>query len=328
MRCWFCLAERPRGDEHVFPLAIGGTLRTDRVCDPCNSLLGAKVDAPLTDHFLVALRRSELRLAGNSGKVPERVDLMFGNSVLASDPSRRMRATLNPDTGKLDIREIYSATNVTLGNGTVARRIIVDRKDAGRLGTILQRERKRAGLVPLPEEELDRQVEELAAGVQTLDNPEVHIQIEVDTITFHRGLFKIAYELACLWLGESYLEDPMAAKLRDFILGKKEGEKAELRGMVEFGAGNPALHFWVEEKNYHIAYSFIVGSDHMAVILRVFDIFSAVVFVTEIANRYADGQFDPRVVRLVHIDPVAGVTRHSSLIEEIERLSGNKRREC
>jgi transposase, IS6 family len=67
MRCIFCLKERPGSEEHVFPLAIGGTLTTDRVCEPCNSTLGSRVDSALTDNFAVRIRRAELGLAGNSG---------------------------------------------------------------------------------------------------------------------------------------------------------------------------------------------------------------------------------------------------------------------
>ena len=39
MRCIFCSNERPSSLEHVFPLAIGGHITTDRVCKECNSTL-------------------------------------------------------------------------------------------------------------------------------------------------------------------------------------------------------------------------------------------------------------------------------------------------
>jgi hypothetical protein len=85
MRCIWCLDERPPGNEHVFQLAIGGTLRLDRVCDtgppgvsPCNAKLGNIADAPLVDHELILMRRSELGLAGNSGKVPDAALALLG----------------------------------------------------------------------------------------------------------------------------------------------------------------------------------------------------------------------------------------------------------
>ena len=44
---------------------------------------------------------------------------------------------------------LYHATETQLGEGVKQRQIIIDAKDAGQLGTIIQRERKRAGFEPL-----------------------------------------------------------------------------------------------------------------------------------------------------------------------------------
>lgn len=65
MRGIFCLEERPRSVEHVFPLAIGDPLTTDRICERCNSEPGSRVDAALTDWFPIRTRRAELHLAGH-----------------------------------------------------------------------------------------------------------------------------------------------------------------------------------------------------------------------------------------------------------------------
>lgn len=48
MLCIFCCQERAPSCEHVLPLAIGGTITTDRVCEECNSTLGSRVDAALS----------------------------------------------------------------------------------------------------------------------------------------------------------------------------------------------------------------------------------------------------------------------------------------
>ena len=68
MKCIFCLEERPGTDEHVFPLAIGGSLIFDRVCAGCNSDLGSRIDTAISDNFLIRNHRARLGLAGNSGK--------------------------------------------------------------------------------------------------------------------------------------------------------------------------------------------------------------------------------------------------------------------
>jgi len=118
----------------------------------------------------------------------------------------------------------------------VKRQIIIDAKDAGQLDTIIQGKRKRAGFEPLSEEELRAQVASiLAAGVQTIEKPELHHEIKIDLAEFRKGLLKIAYELAFIWLGESYLEDPMAAQLRDVILSRSDEQTAGLRGTIAIG---------------------------------------------------------------------------------------------
>src|SRR5260221_9747795 len=100
-RCIFCLEERPGSEEHVFPSAIGGRLTTDRVCRPCNSTLGSRVDAALSDSFIIRSRRARLGLAGNSGTPPAIHEMLLGVAKLAKHPERRVKITFNNATGKL-----------------------------------------------------------------------------------------------------------------------------------------------------------------------------------------------------------------------------------
>ena len=56
-RCWYCGKQSLRvGDplEHAIPAAIGGTLKTDRVCGECNQRARSEIDWPLQRDFLVA----------------------------------------------------------------------------------------------------------------------------------------------------------------------------------------------------------------------------------------------------------------------------------
>jgi len=320
MRCIFCLDDRPPSDEHVFPLAIGGSLHTDRVCLECNSILGETVDAPLCNHVFIIVRRAQLNLAGNSGTVPDGLKALFGTGELVGDPTKRLQVRTDPETGKPDLRMLYHATETQVGKDVKQRQIVIDEKDAGQLGTIIQRERKRAGFEPLPEEELRAQVEILAAGVQTIEKPQLHHQIKIDVAEFRKGLVKIAYELAFIWLGESYLDDPMAAKLRDVILSRLDEQRAAVRGTFESGNDMVPVKPWAQDKDCHVAYNAVLGND-IAVCLKIFDIFSAVVVVSEEKDRYVKGQFDEKAIRFIHLDPVSGSNRQCSFIEEMGRLA-------
>ena len=90
MRCFFCLEEKEPSIEHVFPAAIGGTLKTNRVCTACNSLLGQEVDVRLTDHPAILMKRHELGMTTSAGKAVDATKKLFAQGALAADPEKRI----------------------------------------------------------------------------------------------------------------------------------------------------------------------------------------------------------------------------------------------
>ncbi len=321
MRCIVCLKERPPSVEHVFPLAIGGTLTTERVCESCNAQLGATADAALCDHPLIAMRRGELKLPGNSGQVPDPLEPLFRLGTLASEPARRVKVTTNRKTGTAEVRMLYSVKEAPAANGGTLRQITIDKRDVEALGTILQRERKRVGIAPLNDDELERTIRDIVANnANTIDRPEVIYQLNIDIVEYRKGILKIAYELAFLWLGEEYLSDPIAEKLRAFILGVNDEETLGVQ--AHFGAPNEidSFRLWSEPKNCHIAFSLGRQSD-VAIGLKIFDIFAAVIRVSDSSERYLRGPLDPDRSRFLCIDPVARTKRESSFMDETGRMA-------
>jgi hypothetical protein len=295
-------------------------LHTYRVCSTCNSVLGDSVDAALCNHVLIVLRRAQLKLSGNSDYVPDALGALLGTGVLVDDPTKKVQITTNAETGKPELRMRYHATETQLGEGVIQRQIVIDAKDAGQLGTIVQRERKRAGFEPLSEKELQAQVATiLANGVQTIEKPKLRHHPQVDLAKFRKGLLKIVYELAFIWLGDSYLDDPMAAKLRDVILSRSDEQAAGLRGSIDFGSESVPVRFWAQEKDCHIAYCLVTGND-VGVCVKIFDIFSAVITVSEHKNSYFGKGIENSDMHFIHLDPVSGKKRESSLAEELLRL--------
>lgn len=169
MRCIFCSKDRPPSLEHVFPRAIGGTITTDRVCQQCNSTLGSRVDAALTDFLPVRTRRAKLGLAGNAGAIPGWHEIFLGNAKLIGPAANRVQTTFDRATGKLDTRQLYHAADVVRPDEKNARQITLDLRDKDQIPKIIQRERKRHNLPPLSDEQL-------AIGAQnfttaTIENP-------------------------------------------------------------------------------------------------------------------------------------------------------------
>jgi len=323
VRCFFCLEERPPSDEHVFPLAIGGKLVIDRVCRECNSTLGEKVDSKLTNHVFITMKREALGLAGNSGAVPTFVKhLKDGN--LADDPNQRIKLIVNPKTGCIEPRMLFSVIETPIDDHTDLQTVFIDATDdvtPKKLEQIIQGQLKKAGMPPLPQDEIDRRVASiLEAGPQKLEQPTIRTGFSVDLNAFRPALLKIAYELACLWLGETYLDDPMAANLRNCIFGRLTEKGSGIKGKIFMDDAASVFQPWFSGKNCHLAYS-MVARNGICVALKVFDAFSAVITVTDDKARYLSNDYDPAAIRFIHIDTESGAMRQSSFIDEVERLA-------
>jgi len=258
MRCIFCSIDRPPSLEHVFPVAIGGHLTTDRVCEPCNSTLGSRVDAALVDFFPVRVRRAELGLAGNSGTPPGKFELLTGEVMLAGDPCGRLLVTYDEANNKLDLRRLYSASDVATPDGQKIRQITIDARDKDQIPVIIQRERKRHGLPPLSSEELAIEVSKCTTN--RVENPSVVKNLNVSFAYVRHAMFKIAYELAFLWLGETYLDDPVAVELREAICNADLASTDTLGGYVGDAPECAVFSNWMPHPAHHLAYASVVAN--------------------------------------------------------------------
>lgn len=318
MQCIFCSEERPPSLEHVFPLAIGGTITTDRVCEPCNSALGSRVDAALSDFFPIRSRRAKLRLAGNSGDPPAWYEIFLGQVKLIGQAADRGQTTFNKATGKLDTKQLYHATTIVTPDGRKIRQITLDERDKGELPKIIQRERKRHGLQPLTEEQLALEASTYTTNV--VENPVVQISLSVSFAYLRHAMMKIAYELAFLWLGEVYLSDPSAVQLREAICKSDIASTDTLGGYVGDAHACTAFNFWTPHEDHHLAFAQIVDGS-VLISVRVFDLYAAVVVVSREPGRYFRVPSDSKKLRFLSIDAASGRTLDTSFDDESRRLA-------
>ncbi|MBV8526226.1 MAG: hypothetical protein JOY71_29640 [Acetobacteraceae bacterium] len=175
--------------------------------------------------------------------------------------------------------------------------------------------------IALPTEaELDKAAEACVKNVQTMERPTIHYRLKIDLKEFQRGVFKIAYELAFMWLGEPCLDDPMAAKLRTVILEGADPAVVGVYGRIELGTDIEPLRPWANEKDTHIAFNAITNG-RMAVCIKIFDAISAAVVVSDQPYKCSRSQFDANVMRFVGVDAASGIERQSSYIDECGRLA-------
>jgi hypothetical protein len=309
MRCIICLEDRSGTAEHVFPLAIGGSLVTDRVCRPCNSHLGDTADSYLTNHPLIEIERSAFRLAGNSGEVPDPLRKLMRRSTLKDD-GQKVRVETAPD-GTVDVRLLYHERESVTPKGDLIREVSIDARDRGDLRKIISRQRKRANLPPLSAAELQQEIEEtVRQGTRTLGRPTIHARSDIDINLFRLGLLKIAYELGFLWFGEIFLGQPEAVEMRDVLLRRKNLDASTIEHSIQIGLAPPMM-LWRRPAGWHIAYSMEVRG-RVALALKIFNTFSAT-FICGDAARLPSGQF-------IALDVRAGTWRQTAFLKELHRV--------
>lgn len=185
----------------------------------------------------------------SGGKPVDATKKLLANGTLAADPEKRIQMVSDPITGKLTPKMMYHESRTESEDGTEQRQITLDESDIGALEKIVQRHRKNAGLQPLPEEEIQALIADARRNMRTLEQPEVVYAVKVDAFHFQRAVCKISYELACIWLGDAYLNDPAAEPIRKFIL---TGEEAEIPGKIQLGGNMPPLSLWQKEPKAHV----------------------------------------------------------------------------
>jgi len=318
MKCIFCLEEKPESEEHVFPLAIGGSLVTDRVCRECNSFLGSKIDTGLTDFAPIRWKRGEFGLAGNSGTPPSPFNILDGEAKLIDDPDRRLKVRYNPETEQLDIESLYHKREVQLPDGTTAVQITVDEKERANIPKMIQRVRKRNGMALLTDQQMAEFLENLE--VQEIKQPTFVLRQTIKFTYLRQAMLKIVYELAFMWLGEAYLCDPQAALIRDAILDPTTDKAKDIPGMAGLiPENNSAFSIWESHPTHHLAYGMPIG-EQVAIAIRVFDLLEAVIPVTDHAEKYISNMTIQKELRFLVMDATSVAKYESSFLEETARI--------
>jgi hypothetical protein len=311
MRCIFCLEERASSDEHVFPYALGGTLIITRVCEPCNSWLGTNVDSHLTDHIGVLMKRFLLKIRNRSGKTIE-LDDILGVGTLATDPEQRVKLVCEQGTGKVTPRLLYKSERSVSEDCKEVIKITIDERQVSNIGKIIESTYRRERLPSLSQAEMRAKIEEVKDQILSIEQPCVRHDVNVDLIDYQKAILKIAYELAWLWLGDSYLDDPIANKLRRAILKKSD---EQIIGTIQIGLTAPFDTMWIDEPNAILAFG-QVCRDGLAISIRIFDVLCGFVVISEEFSRYP--QFHQG--RFFCCNPQTKATRDSTFPEEVMRI--------
>jgi hypothetical protein len=308
MKCIFCKEEEREDEfkpEHVFPGAIGGSFQITSVCSDCNKLLGREVDSKLTDHFFVKLIRHGLGLPGKTGKIP----LPFKGGELVGGP----RDNQGPIRAKFRLdgedRELLGKVlpkrfkpEIT-GEGTEWHKFVADPEETHHLVAMVKSFRKKKGLTELSDDDILARCKMVEAYPNLVEG-----EVEIDTVAYKRAVAKIAYELACEWLGVDYVEDPVADKLRRYVLENLPGTSMDsiVNGKVNCRPIWNSHDLLSCQPFTHMGR--IKPSDGMLVCdISVFNLIRGSIIVSETPGSYPE--FAPRGIE---IDPTTGTIKDIS----------------
>ncbi|GAN72834.1 hypothetical protein Apmu_0033_07 [Acidiphilium multivorum AIU301] len=259
-----------------------------------------------------------LNLAGNSGTVPARHEMFLGKVKLVGQTADQAHVTFNKETGQLDTRQLKHVAETVTPDGQKMLQITLDERDKDQLPKIIARERKRRGLPPLSEEQLASQTNNFTTT--TVDHPLIQINQSISFAFLRHAMMKIAYELAFLWLGELYLDDPVAAELRTAICSPELTSTDKIAGYVGVAEDCDAFKCWTPHEEHHLAYANVVAGNVM-ISVRVFDIYAACIVVSREAGRYFQSHAHDEKLRFLAIDAVSGKTVETSFGQETQRIA-------
>ena len=312
MKCILCCEEKPVtkfSDEHVFPDAIGGKLiLKNTVCTDCNSQYGHGVDSDLVNHELIKLARLAYQIKGKSGKVPNPLE----NGDVVGKESHKVKFKIADDGNSESLYIIPKIEKQTIDNGLLISGHI-DASDADKLKEIIRSICKRQGMV-VSEEELKK----IRNPEVIRSRPEIRVQMTFDLIKYKKGILKIAYELAYYWLGEKYIGDPVATKIREVLKDQRSMSQWEgvydLKGKIDFIVERSKIPFWDDKPASHIAF-LIQSHGVLTIYVRIFKAFEGFIEISKKPELYKieDGPF-------IRIDTESDKMEQSTILQQLALL--------
>ena len=296
MLCIFCLEEKPArsgAGEHPIPLSVGGSWTIDRLCEDCDNKFRFTHDARLTEVTKIAERRELLKLAGHSGKVPNTLDKALERPVLVKDAPyhkmlvrRKSDGTLNAKTiPKVDF-EITITEDERCFASIRSETFVIGMMPPEEAQDLIRR-RLRVALeerdISFPEDVISAAAEKMFAEVEVFDRPiTVEVHRTIKSAGFAASMFKAVYEAAWYWLGDTWLNDPQADRMRRHLGGD---ESITIRGKITEGPLRRINTTPTPADRAHAVY-LMNGGNVLAIEVYLFDLFSIGAVVTESPELY------------------------------------------
>lgn len=250
--CIICIGENPitednpLTDEHIIPEFIGGSLVKKNVCKTCNSKMGTGFEGALANSLFYKFPRFIHDIKGKKRSLENPFTGVYKHEEIG-----RFRVNENGD-----LTVIPDVSIEQVGDG-FAVNMSIDKSEFDKAKPLL--EKKISRHLKSQGKEVDKA--KISAGIDKLlaeatqkhnkvDGPEIKGRIAIDLDAQVMLYSKIAFELAVFHFGDSYLNDPVADKLR--IMLKTQTADQTLRG--QFPAEDTGYKNFFDNENHWVMF--------------------------------------------------------------------------
>ena len=190
--------------EHIFPHSIGGSADfAVHASEVANSSLGTAIDAPFVDSDLVVACRQrheiksrsgipQLKVRGKVTETGDEVEYTFG-----TEESEQIRF-INP------VEPIENVFQIRASDSDQERLV----------QAVIDQNRKKGKSVE-------------AISRTRMESPGLHLEVTFDLTDVKLGMLKIAYLCAFRFLGDAWLDDPIAQKMHQVLVSSEPREAVQ-----------------------------------------------------------------------------------------------------
>lgn len=203
IKCIICGNIKPGSDEHIIPKSLGNeVLRINTICKECNEGLGRYVDEHLVNNFLSQMIRLELKLKGQSKKIPNpfaKGKDSDGRDIYIDDEFRPY----------LPLRLEQEESKIRTIGGSQQQAVKALKSKLKRMG------------------KTEQEIQELLNNAKRREEnyqPEVNYEIEIHQDKLLLGALKIAYEYMYQIFEEQFYKDEIAQEIRQVLYEATTGK--------------------------------------------------------------------------------------------------------
>lgn len=246
--CIICLGENPitednpLTDEHIIPEFIGGSLIKKNVCKTCNSKMGTGFEGVLANSLFYKLPRFIHDIKGKKYSLENPFTGVYKNEEIG-----KFRVNKNGDLSCI------ADVSIEQVGDSFAVNMSIDKSEFDQAKPLLEKKISRH-LKSQDKAKISKGIDKfLAEATQKhnkVDGPEIESRIAIDFDSQIMLYSKIAFELAVFHFGDSYLNDPVAEKLRTML--KNQTADQTLRG--QFPAENNGYKDFFDDKNHWVMF--------------------------------------------------------------------------